>query len=30
MNQRTTSEWTDLGYCSYQFNMANEEAIAPV
>lgn len=30
MNQRITSEWTNLGYCSCQFDLAEEEAIVPM
>lgn len=30
MNQRITSKRTDLGYCSCQFDLAEEEQIVPM
>jgi len=30
MNQKVTFEWTALGYGSCQFNLTDEEAIAPM
>lgn len=30
MNQRIDSEWTDLGYCSCRFDLAEEGEIVPM